>query len=313
VSDLVSIDETDLHDLPGCAWLLRECGHEPAGTATRMRSWLLIEQPGPWAADTLERLLRAALPAERHAQLAQLRAARALRPLLIRRPGRAARDRHGHTVMVGGSAPGHHWLEELRVDDLARLAELDLGAVARGPAGLGRPVDEPVFLVCTHGAKDMCCAVHGRPVAARLARSHPSRVWETSHVGGDRWAANLLVVPDGFLHGQVGPADAERIAAAALAGEVDLARLRGRTRATPWAQAAEIAVRHKTGLRGLDEVLAVDVEHDGGEAVRRVVTVQAGGERFAAHVRREPLAACGVSRCAGVLRPSTFVVERLES
>jgi len=49
--------------LPGCATLLRGFGLEPAGTATPMRSWLLIEQPGPWPVDVLERVLRAALPA----------------------------------------------------------------------------------------------------------------------------------------------------------------------------------------------------------------------------------------------------------
>src|SRR2546423_5915570 len=147
----------------------------------------------------------------------------------------------------------------------------------------------PLFLVCTHGTKDMCCALLGRPLAQSLGAEHTGRAWEVSHVGGDRWAGNLLVVPDGFLHGQLSPAEADVVARAALSGQVEAEHLRGRTGArTQWAQYAEIAIRRHTGLRGLDDVLPVSedpVETD-LESEARVVRVRAGLEMFAVTISR---------------------------
>jgi hypothetical protein len=310
---------------------MRRLGGDPAGTAAFMRAWLLIEQPGPWPADALERVLDRAFPRERRARLEHLSVAEGLRPLLIRAPGRHHLDHRAprRTVLVGGAAGGRRWLERLDVDDLADLGSLDLDAIATGDGGLGRPVAGPAFLVCTHGTKDLCCALLGRPLAAALDAGHPGRVWEASHVGGDRWAGNLLVVPDGFLHGHLTPDEAAQVAKSALDGQVEPDRLRGRTGATPQAQAAEIAVRRRTGRRGVDAVAAVEeralsphgrdgaaVEGgaggDGGGPSAWVVLVAAGADRFAVTVRRRPLGGRGQSRCAGLLEPSTYAVDRVD-
>jgi Sucrase/ferredoxin-like len=310
--------------LPGCATVMRLLGGDPAGTATRMRTWLLIEQPGPWPADALERVLDSALDRAGRERLDRLVADHGLRPLLIRRPGQHPRNQHGgrRTVLVGSAAPGRRWLETLELDDLSELATLDLDAITRG-GGLGRPVSGPVFLICTHGTKDLCCAVLGRPLAAALAADHPERAWETSHVGGDRWAGNLLVVPDGIMHGHLTAGEAARVAKAALDGEVEPDHLRGRTIASPQAQAAEVAVRRRSGLRGLDEVVALGERslarpldagagEDGqAEADGWAVTVRAGDERLLVTVRRRALGAGGTSRCAGLLMPSSYMAEEI--
>ena len=171
---------------PGCADVFRRLGGDPTGTATQMRSWLLIEHDGPWPADVLTRVLKAALRPERRAELATLQGEAGLRPLLVRRvrrPRRPGVDRPV-TVLAGGGLPGHRWLEEITLPRLTDLGDLDLEAIAAGRGGLGRPVDGPMFLVCTHGRKDVCCASFGRPVARALDAAHPGRVWETTHVGG---------------------------------------------------------------------------------------------------------------------------------
>jgi Sucrase/ferredoxin-like len=309
--------------LPGCATLMRLLGGDPAGTATRMRAWLLIEQPGPWPADALERVLDSALDRAGRERLDRLVTTHGLRPLLIRRPGQHPRDQHGgrRTVLIGSADPGRRWLETLELDHLGKLATLDLDAITRG-GGLGRPVSGPVFLICTHGTKDLCCAVLGRPLAAALAADHPGRAWETSHVGGDRWAGNLLVVPDGLMHGHLTAGEAALVAKAALDGEVEPDHLRGRTIASPQAQAAEVAVRRRTGLRGLDEVVALGERSltrpldagagEGGQPEAGwAVTVRAGDERLLVTVRRRALGAGGDSRCAGLLMPSSYVVEEI--
>lgn len=289
---------------PGCAALTRALGGEPAGTAGHMSSWLLIEQTGSWGADALEQVLAEALPGHRLEDVKRT----GLRPLLIREPGR-----HAHvsgvrrTVYIGSGRPGHRWLERLEIGDLSELASLDLAAIAEGRPGHGVPVDGPLFLVCTHGSKDMCCAVFGRPVASGLAQIHPGRVWEVSHVGGDRWAGNLLTVPDGYLHGGLTAPEAAVAAKEAMNGQVCLEHLRGRTSVrSPWAQFAEIAVRRHTGLRGLDAVLAVE-EHDYTDS--RTVVVSAGDRRYEVVLRREPAITGGENRCTENLVLTGYAVE----
>lgn len=282
-----------------------------------MRSWLLIEQPGPWSADVLEETLDAVFPPESRAKLDELRA-HGLRPLLIRRPGRHTRDPHRtrRAVFVGGGAPGSRWLERLEINDLSELATLDLSAVVDGRGGVGEPVDGPLFLVCTHGTKDMCCAVLGRPVASALNANHPGRAWEVSHVGGDRWAGNLLVVPDGFLHGQLEPNEAARVAKAALNDQVEPDHLRGRTSVgSSWSQHAEVAVRQGvSGVRGLDDVLAVHerpLRDDPGADVW-VVRVRAADQLFDVTVRhREPVRPGSASRCSAMVAPRGYVTESI--
>jgi hypothetical protein len=273
-----------------------------------MTSWLLIEHPGPWPSDVLESTLP--FPPER---LERARAA-GLRPLLTRRPGTHHRAPNApRTVFVGCGKPGNRWLERLEIKDLAELATLDLDAVAEGRPGHGEPVTGPQFLVCTHGTKDMCCALFGRPVAAALARQHPNRTWEASHVGGDRWAANLLVTPDGFLHGHLTPAEATAVADAAVARQVRPDHLRGRTSAaTPWEQCAEIAVRQHTGLRGLDAVLAAGIaaERDGASGTdARTVLVRAGEAPYAVALHKQELGSLDTSRCPARAALSDYVVD----
>ncbi|AHH96077.1 sucrase ferredoxin [Kutzneria albida] len=293
--------------LPGCAAVMRLLGGSPAGTAAYMTSWLLVEQPGPWTADALERVCDEVFPAQR---MDALRAA-GLRPLLIRRPGRHRREPGApRTVYLASGLPGGRWLERLEIADLAELAALDLEAVTRGRGGHGTPVAGPLFLACTHGTKDMCCAVLGRPVAAALGENHPGRAWEVSHVGGDRWAGNLLVVPDGYLHGQLSPDEAALVAKSALAGQVQLDQLRGRTSApTAYAQYAEIAVRRRAGLRGLDEAIAVgESRPDPVDENLRLVSVRTPEGVYEVAVRRGPAVDGAASRCSARIAPAGYSV-----
>ena len=91
---------------------------------------------------------------------------------------------------------------------LEELTGIDLDAVSRGEAPDWPRVDGPLFGVCTHGRHDACCAERGRPVAAALTASHPAETWEISHMGGDRFAANMVVLPEGLYYGRMDPGTA---------------------------------------------------------------------------------------------------------
>ena len=130
-------------------------------------------------------------------------------------------------------------------------------AVSQGQSlGHGRS-----YLVCTNGARDPCCAIRGPAVAAALERALPGRVWECSHLGGHRFAANVLVVPDGLCFGRLDARSAPALAAELEAGRLPLEHFRGRTSLAPIEQAAEILVRRELGLAGLDDVSRVDARN----------------------------------------------------
>ncbi|MEO5874723.1 MAG: sucrase ferredoxin [Streptosporangiaceae bacterium] len=243
-----------------------------ASATARPRAWLLLEHPGPWP----ERIEWLGLPiiaeAERHG----------VRTQLIRRTGRR-RAAHPIQMYAGWSGPGP-WLEGRVLEDPAELAELDLAAVARGlRPGFGTPVDHPLFLLCTHGKRNVCCATTGAPLARQLAGRFPETVWETSHVGGDRFAANLVCLPHGLYYGELDAAHADAAVRAYLRGEVVLDRFRGRAGLPEPAQAAEHFVRQRTGLLGVDEVTVESVTGSGPFTA----LVSAGGSRWSGTV--EPI------------------------
>lgn len=251
----------------------RHCGHCPgshsgalgcAATATtRAGAWLLLEHPGPWG----ESAELTALPGPLAGAVAE--AGRlGVRVQLIRRPGRRRRT-PPLSVYAGWSLGPEVWIEGAELADPAEVAELDLAAVASGRRpGFGLEVSDPLFLVCAHGRRNACCARTGGPLARHLRTGFGDLVWETTHVGGDRYAANLVCLPHGLYYGDLGPTEASAAVEAYLKGSVVLDRFRGRGGLPEPAQAAEHYVRTHTGKL---EIEAVTVESITGASAFHVV------------------------------------------
>lgn len=271
----------------GCSALARYTGEQIAGTAGRTGGWLLVEHSGPWRHPALA---SPGLDRETAAELARRVADRDVKPQLIKRPGGGRADDGGplraylaHTGRDGA------WMRRLDFHDLAELLEYDVTAAERPePPAFGTPVEHTVYLVCTHAKKDPCCAVLGRPVAGALAGGE-AEVWETTHVGGDRFAANLVALPQGVYFGRLDPDSAVRTVAAFERGEVVAEYYRGRCTDSSAAQAAEAALRARLGTVGLDEVVHLD-EHETGSGVR--VTLGLGGGVYTVSVATVEGAAC---------------------
>jgi hypothetical protein len=295
--------------LPRCATLAHQLGERPTGTASSITSLVMLEHAGTWSTDVRERVVIECFGPGAPAMLDELHARLGLRSLVIRRPGRNTAPEHP-SVFVAGCRPGRRWLERIPVRGYADLASLDLVAVAEGNGGFGEPVPHPMLLVCTHGRKDACCAIKGRPVAEALAVKHPEQTWQCTHFGGDRWAGNLLIAPHGMMYGQLDAVSALPIGAAAQAGQVSLNNLRGRTGTNPFAQVAEIAVREHTGLLGLDDVLPGTVHVSGKQASVEVYTK---GSTYRVRLRRRPMGVHGQSLCSGDAYPYRFEVLGIES
>jgi hypothetical protein len=239
---------------PRCSVAARARGDSMVATASPAQGFLLIEEPGSWGINALSE--SALDPVVTH-RVAERALAASMRVLLIRRPGRRQATAKRRWFMVN-SRPGHESVRSGSFDndhELLRLQPADPG---------GDPHEQPLYLVCTHGRHDTCCAVEGRPVAAALAAVRAEETWECSHLGGDRFAANLLVLPHGLTYGHVDVASVLGVVESYERGEIEPARLRGRSVYPAAAQAAQHFVRAETGDRAMDGMPpSVPVQRDG--------------------------------------------------
>ena len=172
----------------------------------------------------------------------------------------------------------------MKLERLEDTLDLELAALGRGERLGLEPHTEALFLVCTHGRHDMCCAERGRPLAQALAGAFPEQTWECSHIGGDRFAGNVVAFPHGLYFGRVAPAEAEAIARAYLEGRINLAHFRGRSCRSMPVQAGEHALRSALRVEELNDVELV-AAHRAGEDV--VATFRTAAGRFQVRVRVE--------------------------
>jgi hypothetical protein len=221
-----------------------ELREEPlAGTASTVRAFLLLEHPGPWGVHALQ---DARLPDGLGDELSTRAAASGVRVLLVRRAGRSE-PRHGIRVFAAFADPSDPWLEATELADIHEVHDLDVEALGAGRSPGLTPRADPMFAVCTHGRHDSCCAERGRPVAAALAAVHPLLTWEISHIGGDRFAGNMMVLPHGLYYGRLDASAALTTAHAHLDGRLELDYLRGRSGLAMSIQAAEVDLRRHLG------------------------------------------------------------------
>lgn len=208
-----------------------------------------------------------------------------VRVLLARRPGWKATE-GPRLVFLAHTAPTHRWLERLHVDDLEELVDLDLGLLdEREAPGIGAAHDRELFLVCTNGRHDPCCADLGRPVVRALTDAGIDDVWETTHVGGDRFAANVVCLPTGVYLGRVSAGDAARVLEEVARGSIPLENYRGRSCYPPIVQAAEIFLRQALDERRVEALrLRVSARPSDDEVV--VHARLDNGRGFLVHVAR---------------------------
>ncbi|MEU8588460.1 sucrase ferredoxin [Streptomyces sp. NPDC048664] len=259
-----------------CTTASRDLDEPLAGTAATARTWLLLEQPGPWGAKALTsshldpRLGRA---------LEAAAEGTGVRIALIRRAGRHA-DWGApavRQVYAAHTTPGNAWLHAAATDAPEKLLDLDFAALGRGEphsfdaALQGRPhTAHPLALVCTNGRRDRCCALLGRPLATELTASGVDGVWEVTHLGGHRFSPTLLVLPYGYAYGRAQAPHVKEVLHGVREGRIVVDGCRGSSAWERPAQAAELAVRRATHENAAD---ALNVVRTDGAAPRWQITV----------------------------------------
>ncbi len=232
---------------PFCSEISRENDEPLDATASRIDHWLLVEYRGLWSHDAVDGSGMSDQVKQRLRDLAGERPRTRL--LLIRRPNRRHHDRI--CVFAADSRQGREQLVRLDLGSHEELRDAH-------PTRDGSPADHPLFLVCTHGKHDRCCARYGRPVWEAVSEQLDEEwAWQCSHVGGDRFAGNVVALPHGIYYGRVDRDDVPDLLDEHLAGRIPLAHYRGRS-CWPFAvQAAERRIR-ADGLTSIDDVSLAD-------------------------------------------------------
>lgn len=263
-----------------CSDLCLASGEPMLGTATQVDVWLLLEYRGTWRRKAIE---DNDLDAASYRWLEQAVASYAVdgikaRAQFIRQP-----ESDGATVTLFVAKDGQ--LLRRQGDSHRAFEGLDLRSADFDE------VRAPHYFVCTNGQRDLCCARYGLPTYAKLRDAVGRRVWQTTHVGGHRFAPNVLVLPQGALYGRVFADEAGGFAEAVERGELSLAHLRGRAAYPPEAQVAECRLNGDAAFKAVHDGEVV-FETPAGEARRIAV------ER--AETPLQVIASCGKSETEAV-------------
>lgn len=268
------------------------------GTASAGSKWMLIELSGGWGPLAFLQSPNCIDPELGRAIVRRVEKA-GMRIAAIRRHGRRS------------DTPRWRWF----------IAHSDVGAEALYAGEVGDPRDfltlaldgsdgtvcrDPLVAVCAHGKHDQCCAVRGRGACRAIAAEYPQFTWECSHLGGDRFAATMLVLPEGLCYGRVDSADSVDLVRRYLAGRLDNRFLRGRTSLPHAVQAAQYFARETYGDDRIDALHPLDVER-GEHRIRVVLAGQRAPIEVVLHEQMsEPLLSQCRAKVAGQVRVFTL-------
>ena len=163
-----------------------------------------------------------------------------------------------------------------RRDLPAFLEALESGNDLSGWAGTAMTAS--LVLCCTHGREDKCCAKFGYATYQELARTVadrdlPFEVWESSHLGGCRLAASIMVFPSMRKYGRVAPEQVLPFLQHEADGLPYLPCYRGQSLLTPAQQCAEISALEWLSDRNICAALSVGPEASCDDSKEVVVQV----------------------------------------
>lgn len=229
-----------------CADHSRAVGEALIGTTARADLWFLLEYNEAWNAQALpESKLSSAIKAHFDALGKTLPQSRFQ---FIRHHKSKANGRRFFVVDSQRAAIGTFFLE-----DYEDLLALDLVGLASGTIPLPQSPDTPseLYLVCTHGRRDPACSRYGLPVYQAMRAYAGDCVWQTTHLGGHRFAGTVAFLPHGLVYGFVEPESVGRRIDAYRQGKIGLEGYRGRCVLDTPAQAAEAFLIEQSGEAGL--------------------------------------------------------------
>lgn len=256
-----------------CSDISRQVGEPLFGTASHANVWLFLEYNRPWAAKaTEENELPATVKEWLTQQLQGIKNGRLqfIRQLI------PTNEPTFWVLIAHETSPRLYHFSLTSYDGLLSLDIQSLLADATGshPALVAQP--SPLYLICTNAKRDKCCGVYGAALYRQLLESPvAAQVWQTTHLGGHRFAPTLMTLPDGVYYGRISPADLSTFITTTQQGHLYLPAYRGRTCYPEPVQAAEYHLRQTTGQLQTNELCLISALKTGDEWQ---VVFEGGGE-----------------------------------
>lgn len=237
------------------------------GSAPKTDIWIALEYPLPPGDNALR---ESNLPDEIKVHLANLqKSIKNSRLLLIR--NQHSQEKSDHSLFIAYSNRSNPCLYEIQVGDYMRVLSINEETIHKETfAPQYRRMAEPLFLICTNGRRDPCCAKWGLPLYNALEKMSGVSVWQSSHVGGHRFAGNMICLPHGIYYGRVSPENATSVVEQYRAGVIDLDHYRGRASYSSIAQVGEYYLRQHTADLQVDSVqfqAAIETNPDQWEVI----------------------------------------------
>jgi len=228
------------------------------GTATTVETWLVLEYNGRWSGE--------AFRDSRIPETVKAAIKRYLEPFpnprlqLVKKQKRSG---DGIKLFMAHSREKDSAIYETTLGAYEELLDRDIDSLFEERASLSKG---PVFLICTNGEHDKCCGKFGMPVYVEAAAGkYGENAWQSTHLGGHRFASTFVCLPHGLYYGRVREGKtAEQIFGEYKQGRIDLESYRGRSCYSAPAQAAEYFLRKETGVREISAFYLKDAKEESG-------------------------------------------------
>lgn len=228
-------------------------GESLTATAAYTSIWLLLEYNEAWGAKALE---ESNLPERvKNLLLTQVAALPNARFQFIKQSS----SNQGIRFYIAHAHPITPMLYRFRLESYEDLLDMDIAAIASARSDQTLS-EQRLFIVCTNGKRDACCAKNGLPLYNALSGVAGRDVWQTTHFGGHRFAGTMVCLPHGICYGRVPPEEVSTVVGAYRNNTILLDYYRGFAAYNPPAQAAEIFLRRKLNERALDAFRLTNVQ-----------------------------------------------------
>jgi hypothetical protein len=243
------------------------------GTAPHGQVWMLLEYDGLWGKKAFEESkLPQPVKSYLHNLLEQIPSSKLLlirqhvARKVVRQAGRLAIDhkRQGIRFFLALAMEQKPLLYDFRLEKYEDLLDLDIvGAASRSESLEENLSSHALLLICTNGRRDWCCARYGTSIYQETLQlteesDYPLAIWQSSHVGGHRFAPNIVSFPKGLFYGRINKSELQDFLNHIQHGHVYTAKARGRACYLAPVQAAEIFLRQDLGLSEIGEFHLID-------------------------------------------------------
>jgi hypothetical protein len=206
---MVTLNEAEFDMAQKCSLFSRTSGDDSIGQARSYKHQIFLEAPAPWVFNFVE---SETVPAGVADVMTEVAEAKVDVNLLGALPDDAySQDGMRHLFyfklpeegLFSGTEKKHYVIPVAEVAGAVRAILLERDTMDQFAKYLQNDEDTREMFVCTHGARDACCATFGYPVYKKIRDEYSDRpelnmrVWRTSHTGGHRFAPTVLDYPEG--------------------------------------------------------------------------------------------------------------------